>query len=55
MRSQFLDNKILLGCTNRGGLSGSFYEMYDHVTAYNIEDIRNLGLGGAKMMVRLDL
>ena len=55
MRSQFLDNKILLGCTNRGGLSGSFYEMYDHVTAYNIEDIRNLGLDGAKMMVRLDL
>ena len=51
----FLDNKILIGCTNRGGLSGSIYEMDDRVTAYNIEDIRRLGLDGAKMMFRLDL
>lgn len=51
----FLDNKILIGCTNRGGLSGSMYEMDDRVTAYNIEDIRRLGLDGAKMMFRLDL
>ncbi|MHA1343145.1 MAG: class I fructose-bisphosphate aldolase, partial [Promethearchaeota archaeon] len=51
----FLDNKILIGCTNRGGLSGSTYEMDDAVTAYTIEDINNLGLDGAKMMFRLDL
>ena len=51
----FLDNKILIGCTNRGGLSGSMYEMDDRVTAYIIEDIRRLGLDGAKMMFRLDL
>ncbi|MHA1671338.1 MAG: Cgl0159 family (beta/alpha)8-fold protein [Promethearchaeota archaeon] len=51
----FLDNKILVGCTNRGGLSGSMYEMDDHITAYTIEDIRRLGLDGAKMMFRLDL
>ncbi|MCJ7650266.1 MAG: hypothetical protein MUP85_16780, partial [Candidatus Lokiarchaeota archaeon] len=51
----FLDNKILIGCTNRGGLSGSIFEMDDQVTAYNIEDIRHLGLDGAKMMFRLDL
>ncbi len=51
----FLDNKILIGCTNRGGLSGSTYEMDDSVTAYSIDDIRNLGLDGAKMMFRLDL
>jgi len=51
----FLDNKILIGCTNRGGLEGSTYEMDDHVTAYTIGDIRNLGLDGAKMMFRLDL
>jgi len=51
----FLDNKILIGCTNRGGLSGSAYEMDDMVTAYTIEDIKNLGLDGAKMMFRLDL
>jgi len=51
----YLDNKILIGCTNRGGLSGSPYEMDDAITAYNIEDIKNLGLDGAKMMFRLDL
>ncbi len=50
----FLDNKILIGSTNRGGLLGSPYEMYDPVTAYTIDDIRKLKLDGAKMMVRLD-
>jgi DhnA family fructose-bisphosphate aldolase class Ia len=51
----FLDKKILIGCTNRGGLSGSMYEMDDVVTAYSVDDIKNLGLDGAKMMFRLDL
>ena len=51
----YIDNKILLGCTNRGGLLGSVYEMYDPITAYSIEDVKRLGLDGAKMMVRLDL
>lgn len=51
----FLDRKILIGCTNRGGIKGSEYEMMDYVTAYNIEDIRDLNLDGAKMMFRLDL
>jgi DhnA family fructose-bisphosphate aldolase class Ia len=51
----FLDKKILIGCTNRGGIKGSEYEMMDYVTAYNIEDIRDLRLDGAKMMFRLDL
>ncbi len=50
----FLDTKILIGSTNRGGLLGSPYEMYDPVTAYTIDDIRKLKLDGAKMMVRLD-
>ncbi len=51
----FLDKKILIGCTNRGGIKGSEYEMMDYVTAYNIEDIKDLNLDGAKMMFRLDL
>jgi DhnA family fructose-bisphosphate aldolase class Ia/sugar phosphate isomerase/epimerase len=51
----FLDNKILIGCTNRGGISGSTYEMDDVVTAYSIDDIKSRGLDGAKMMFRLDL
>ncbi len=51
----FLDNKILLGCTNRSGLSGSTFEMDDDITAYTIEDIVEMNLDGAKMMFRLDL
>jgi len=51
----FMDNKILIGCVNRGGLSGSPYEMYDPITAYNIQDIKTIGLDGAKIMLRLDL
>jgi len=51
----FMDNKILLGCINRGGLSGSPYEMYDPVTAYNVDDIKKFNLDGAKIMLRLDL
>lgn len=50
-----LDNKVLIGCTNRGGLSGSAYEMDDRITAYQVADIKKLGLDGAKMMFRLDL
>ncbi|MHA1368723.1 MAG: Cgl0159 family (beta/alpha)8-fold protein, partial [Promethearchaeota archaeon] len=50
-----LDNKVLIGCTNRGGLSGSMYEMDDRITAYTVSEIKELGLDGAKMMFRLDL
>lgn len=51
----FMDNKILIGCTNRGGLSGSMYEMDDRVTAYKISEIVERRLDGAKMMFRVDL
>ena len=50
----FMDNKILLGSINRGGISGSPYEMYDPITAYNVQDIITFGLDGAKIMIRLD-
>ncbi|MHA1734184.1 MAG: Cgl0159 family (beta/alpha)8-fold protein [Promethearchaeota archaeon] len=51
----FLDDKVLIGCTNRGGLSGSMFEMDDRVTAYTVKDIQKYNLDGAKMMFRLDL
>jgi DhnA family fructose-bisphosphate aldolase class Ia/sugar phosphate isomerase/epimerase len=50
-----LDNRILIGCTNRSGLSGSLYEMDDKITAYRIKEIAEMKLDGAKMMFRLDL
>ncbi len=54
-KGSLLDNKVLIGCTNRGGLSGSAYEMDDRLTAYTVKDAKSLGLDGVKMMFRLDL
>jgi len=51
----FLDNKVLIGCMNRGGLSGSSFEMDDRFTSFTAESINHLKLDGAKFMFRLDL
>jgi len=51
----FLDNKVILGCMNRGGLSGVVFEMDDTFTAFNAESIHALRLDGAKVMFRLDV
>lgn len=50
----FLDNKVILGCMNRGGLSGTSFEMDDRMTAYTSESIKEMGLDGAKIMLRLE-
>jgi hypothetical protein len=44
----FLDEKVMLGCMNRGGLSGVVFEMDDTFTAFTAESIKELGLDGAK-------
>ncbi len=50
----FLDNRILIACMNRGGLSGARYEMFDRVTAYrDVKKIKELKLDGAKLLLRL--
>jgi DhnA family fructose-bisphosphate aldolase class Ia len=50
----FLDHKVLLGCMNRGGLSGAAFEMDDRFTSFTAEAIHRLRLDGAKFMFRLD-
>lgn len=50
----FLDEKVILGCMNRGGLSGVSFEMDDRMTAYTVRAIKEMGLDGAKLMFRLD-
>ena len=50
----FLDNKVLLGCMNRGGLSGTSFEMDDRFTSFTTGSIEKLRLDGAKIMFRLD-
>lgn len=51
----FLDNKVLIGCMNRGGLSSSSFEMDDRFTSFTAESINHLRLDGAKFMFRLDM
>ncbi|NPV08358.1 MAG: hypothetical protein HPY83_10420 [Anaerolineae bacterium] len=50
----FLDNKVMIGCMNRGGLAGTVFEMDDRMTSFTAESIARLGLDGAKIMFRLD-
>ncbi|MGO9643287.1 MAG: hypothetical protein ACLPY5_00920 [Candidatus Bathyarchaeia archaeon] len=51
----FLDGKVLVGCMNRGGLSGSSFEMDDRFTSFTAASIHRLRLDAAKLMFRLDL
>ncbi|MFW6437808.1 MAG: Cgl0159 family (beta/alpha)8-fold protein, partial [Armatimonadota bacterium] len=50
-----LDHRIMVGCMNRGGLSGAAFEMDDRFTAYDAAGLDAMNLDGGKMMVRLDL
>ncbi len=50
-----LDDKIVVGSMNRGGLSGASFEMDDRFTAYDIDAIRRDGLDFAKTLLRIDL
>ncbi|MBT9147897.1 MAG: 2-amino-3,7-dideoxy-D-threo-hept-6-ulosonate synthase [Syntrophomonadaceae bacterium] len=54
-KKPFLDNKVLLGCMNRGGISQAIFEMDDRYTSWTAESIHQMGLDGAKLMFRLDL
>jgi len=51
----FLDEKVMLGCMNRGGLAGVTFEMDDRFTAFTVDSIKELRLDGAKVMLRLDV
>ncbi|HTL40495.1 MAG TPA: deoxyribose-phosphate aldolase [Pseudolysinimonas sp.] len=50
-----LENKIVVGSMNRGGLKAAVFEMDDRFTAYNLDTIRELGLDFAKLLVRINL
>lgn len=50
-----LDNKIVVGSMNRGGLKGASFEMDDRYTAYDIDSIVRDGLDFAKNLVRINL
>jgi DhnA family fructose-bisphosphate aldolase class Ia len=50
-----LDDKIVVGSLNRGGLRGASFEMDDRITGYDIEGIKRDGLDFAKMLNRVNL
>jgi hypothetical protein len=49
-----LDDKVVLGSMNRGGLPGSAFEIDDRFTGYSAEAIGAAGLDGGKMLLRID-
>lgn len=49
-----LEDKVVVGSMNRGGLAGSVFEMDDRFTAYDADSIAAMGLDGGKMLVRID-
>ncbi|MCO5997333.1 Cgl0159 family (beta/alpha)8-fold protein [Actinoallomurus rhizosphaericola] len=49
-----LDEKIVLGSMNRGGLAGSAFEIDDRFTAYDARAIAARRLDGGKMLLRID-
>jgi hypothetical protein len=48
-----LQNKVVIGSMNRGGLAGADWEIDDRFTAYNASSIVDLRLDGGKMLLRL--
>ncbi|HVV23124.1 MAG TPA: aldolase [Pseudonocardiaceae bacterium] len=49
-----LDGKVVVGSMNRGGLSGSAFELDDRFTAYDAASVAAMGYEGGKMLLRID-
>jgi hypothetical protein len=49
-----LDDKVVIGSMNRGGLAGTAFEMDDRFTAYDARSIAAMGYEGGKMLLRID-
>ncbi|NCZ88841.1 MAG: aldolase, partial [Actinobacteria bacterium] len=48
-----LDDKLVFGTMNRGGIMGASWELDDRMTAYRPIDIAQRGLDGGKVLLRL--
>src|SRR5437867_3192591 len=48
-----LEEKVVFGSMNRGGLAGSVFELDDRFTGYTAAAIARDGLNGGKMMLRV--
>ena len=50
-----LDDKVVIGSMNRGGLQGAVFELDDRFTAFDADTIAANGLDGGKMLTRIAL
>jgi DhnA family fructose-bisphosphate aldolase class Ia len=50
-----LDDKLVIGSMNRGGLQGATFELDDRFTAYTAGEIAARGLEGGKLLARICL
>jgi hypothetical protein len=50
-----LEDKVVIGSMNRGGLAGASFELDDRFTGYDADTIAGSGLDGGKMLCRIDL
>lgn len=50
-----LDDKVIVGSMNRGGLRGASFEMDDRYTAYDVETMAREGIDFAKTLIRINL
>ena len=49
-----LDDKVVIGSMNRGGLAGTSFEIDDRFTAYDGSSLAAAGFEGGKMLLRID-
>lgn len=49
-----LDDKVVIGSMNRGGLAGTAFEIDDRFTGYSPQAIERRGFQGGKLLLRID-
>src|SRR5919109_1526223 len=49
-----LDDKVVIGSMNRGGLAGASFELDDRFTGHRAEDIERLRFDAGKLLLRID-
>ncbi|WEV77326.1 deoxyribose-phosphate aldolase [Janibacter cremeus] len=50
-----LEDKVVIGSMNRGGLQGAAFELDDRFTGYSAAEIARCGIDGGKMLTRIAL
>ncbi|MEU8831097.1 deoxyribose-phosphate aldolase [Streptomyces sp. NBC_01527] len=49
-----LENKVVVGSMNRGGLAGASFELDDRFTGHRPDDLARLGFDAGKLLLRID-